>query len=560
MLLLAAVAMAHSAARAEAPYSYRFFKQTRPLTLDVTQIVAFPSPTAAPESSQTAFQKMGITQQQVRDWHTRGCQLMDVPASRRTLDSFDQMVRSLAGEPALDFVSPVFKGEDGGLIAVTQDILIGFEPGVDAAAAEKVLVAEHVGRILDREWGGIRRAYRLHCAEKTGAAVLAIANRLAERLEVRFAEPDMIFTGHGSLIPNDPLFPVCWGLHNNGINGAVEDADMDGPEAWDLTTGVPSIIVAILDVGVQQDHPDINQIAGFDSTSDAGNGGPVNDCDNHGTAVAGCVTAKINNGLGVAERAQLPRRFCTDFHQYDPQLFGLVDEPGELDRKQSGLGQSIGARVTNNSNSYGFSSSSIAQKYADTRTAGMVHFACRQRQCGNAGLPEQPARRQRSCRPEQFWLKSVLQQLRRRPCILGSGPKHQLHRSHGHRGLFVRRLCGGFRNLFRITLHRGSGGTGLVREPRLTAEQVETVLQNSSVDLGTAGYDTTYGWGFINAYQAVITAINHDQDGDGITDLMDNCPSLSNTDQADTDDDHVGDVCDQSPVRSRAQLSILPDA
>src|SRR6185369_15190477 len=104
VFLLAAVTMANTAAQAEVGYSYRFFKQTRPLTLDVTRMVAFHPPAAAPESAQAAFQRMGITNQQVKDWHVKGCQILDVPASRRTLNSVDQMVRSLAGEPALDFV------------------------------------------------------------------------------------------------------------------------------------------------------------------------------------------------------------------------------------------------------------------------------------------------------------------------------------------------------------------------------------------------------------------------------------------------------------------------
>src|SRR6202008_1299533 len=121
---------------------------------------------------------------------------------------------------------------------------------------------------------------------RDGYQVLAAANRLAERTEVVYAEPDVIFTGRASLIPNDPGFTSCWGIHNTGQSGGIADMDMDGPEAWDTTIGDPSIIVAIIDVGAQQNHPDIHQLTpGFDAAGQNGGGGPVTTCDDHGTAV-----------------------------------------------------------------------------------------------------------------------------------------------------------------------------------------------------------------------------------------------------------------------------------
>src|SRR5258708_30548061 len=75
---------------------------------------------------------------------------------------------------------------------------------------------------------------------------------------------------------------------------------MKATSAWDITLGSPLVIVLVLDVGVQQDHPDINQVTGKDFTTDAPsnpNGGPFGVYDNHGTWVAGCISGRINNSL-----------------------------------------------------------------------------------------------------------------------------------------------------------------------------------------------------------------------------------------------------------------------
>jgi len=61
-------------------------------------------------------------------------------------------------------------------------------------------------------------------------------------------------------IPDDPGFPNLWGMQNTAQFGGTLGMDMKGPQAWDITTGSSNIIVVILDVGVQPDHPDVNQI------------------------------------------------------------------------------------------------------------------------------------------------------------------------------------------------------------------------------------------------------------------------------------------------------------
>ncbi|MFP4447823.1 MAG: InlB B-repeat-containing protein [Bacteroidales bacterium] len=71
---------------------------------------------------------------------------------------------------------------------------------------------------------------------------------------------------------------------------------INAPEAWEITTGNPDIIVAIVDQGVQYDHPDLEA----NMWEEIGPDGTGTDGDYHGTHVGGTVAAVTNNGEGVA--------------------------------------------------------------------------------------------------------------------------------------------------------------------------------------------------------------------------------------------------------------------
>jgi subtilisin family serine protease len=57
--------------------------------------------------------------------------------------------------------------------------------------------------------------------------------------------------------PNDTSFNEFWGLHNTGQTGGTPDADIDAPEAWSLRTNASNVIVAVIDSGVDYNHPDL---------------------------------------------------------------------------------------------------------------------------------------------------------------------------------------------------------------------------------------------------------------------------------------------------------------
>jgi subtilisin family serine protease len=126
-----------------------------------------------------------------------------------------------------------------------------------------------------------------------------------------------------SLFPNDPRFSEQWDMNNTGQNGGTVDADVDGPEAWDLVTGGIStmgdtIIVAVIDGGFYLNHPDIHfwhnyeEIPG-NNIDDDGNGyiddvngwnaynnnGTITASGTHGTHVSGSAGALGNNNIGV---------------------------------------------------------------------------------------------------------------------------------------------------------------------------------------------------------------------------------------------------------------------
>jgi len=126
--------------------------------------------------------------------------------------------------------------------------------------------------------------------------------------------------------PNDPDFGLQWNLHNIGQSNPHSgegdpDCDIDAPEAWDIETGNPNVIVAVIDCGIDYTHPDladniwINEDEIPDNDIDDDNNGYIDDIqgwnffDNnndlidlggHGTAHAGVIAAVGNNGIGIS--------------------------------------------------------------------------------------------------------------------------------------------------------------------------------------------------------------------------------------------------------------------
>lgn len=124
-------------------------------------------------------------------------------------------------------------------------------------------------------------------------------------------------------LPDDPIFPRQWNLHNTGQEGKTEDVDVDAPEAWDVTTDGSGPVLAVIDTGVDLDHPDlvanlwenpgeipnnhldddgnefVDDVHGWNFHED--NSSVADDSLNsHGTTVAGILAASGNNAIGIA--------------------------------------------------------------------------------------------------------------------------------------------------------------------------------------------------------------------------------------------------------------------
>jgi len=153
---------------------------------------------------------------------------------------------------------------------------------------------------------GLGRWYRLRLP--ADADLPAVLTALRADPSVGAAEPD--YLGHAAFTPNDPRYADQWGL-----------TKINAPQAWDTTQGSSAVAIAIVDTGIDLNHPDLagklwinpGEIPG-NGIDDDGNGkvddvngwdwvnndGDPQDDIGHGTHVAGIIAAATNNGTGVA--------------------------------------------------------------------------------------------------------------------------------------------------------------------------------------------------------------------------------------------------------------------
>lgn len=145
-------------------------------------------------------------------------------------------------------------------------------------------------------------AQRVNDDKQAKIATLNQIVALRQQKDVVYAEPNYIEYPQDTE-PSDPLYDAKqW--HYKNINL---------PQAWDITTGDSSVVVAVLDTGIHANHPDIKtqlQANGYDFVKDAENSGDGDGIDDdptdnseglsHGTHVAGTVMAASDNGIGVS--------------------------------------------------------------------------------------------------------------------------------------------------------------------------------------------------------------------------------------------------------------------
>src|SRR5215813_14034375 len=149
----------------------------------------------------------------------------------------------------------------------------------------------------------------------------ALLNMLSRLAGVQYAEPNYIV--RTQLTPNDTRFTQLWGMNNTGqvVGGqtGVAGADISAVQAWDVSTGSTSIVVGVIDTGVDFNHPDLAAniwsapssftvtVGGQTITCPAGAHGfndvantcsPLDD-NNHGSHTSGTIGATGNNGSGV---------------------------------------------------------------------------------------------------------------------------------------------------------------------------------------------------------------------------------------------------------------------
>lgn len=112
----------------------------------------------------------------------------------------------------------------------------------------------------------------------------SLAKQLSKNPNVQYAEED--FVAKTLDVPNDPDYANQWGLPK-----------IFAPQAWNVTHGSASTLIAITDTGIDGSHPDLagKIVARANFTTD-----PDTDNNGHGSHVAGIAAADTNNGIGVA--------------------------------------------------------------------------------------------------------------------------------------------------------------------------------------------------------------------------------------------------------------------
>ena len=322
-------------------------------------------------------------------------------------------------------------------------------------------------------------ALDLEVIEVPDGAIEAVAATLDASGLFNFVEPD--YTATGAATPSDPYFPSAWHLSR-----------IQAPSAWNYTVG-SSTPIAILDSGVDSSHPDLagRIMAGWNFVNNNSN---TSDVRGHGTGVTGVVAAATNNGIGVAGVTwgnPIMPLLVLDANNYASYSNVAAAITYAADRGVRVISLSLG----------GTSASSTLQSavdYAWNRGAIVVAAA------GNSSstTPWYPANCDKAiavAATDQNDAKASFSNYGSWISVSAPGDYIWSTTSGGGYGQW-------WGTSLATPIVSGVAALTLAVKPSLSAAALVDLIEKNADDLGSAGFDDSFGWGRVNAYRTVSAA------------------------------------------------------
>ncbi len=364
---------------------------------------------------------------------------------------------------------------------------------------------------------------------------------------VLMAHPNTITKVHDE--PNDPYFkgtspatyPYQWALKNTNQSppSGTNDADIDAPAAWGITTGNSNVIIAILDTGIPMQsgalsHPDLDDPNKIDLGGDYINDGEgVRDLRGHGTHVAGIAAAESNNGTGIAGVAwnckirviQVFDAFgsgtaaafrsgvieAVDYQRNNPGKKVVINYSGggganpqmaDAVSYANTYGVPVVASAGNNCSSPVLYPAAYSSAYSNVIAVSATNHNDVITEYSNIGPQVNVAApgghgTTNACQTGIITYDS--------DDIYSTTPNYPFNIQIDHPE--VTQSYGYLAGTSMAAPHvAGTAALMLSIDAPLTTSQIRNVLQQSADDKGPSGFDNQYGYGRINAYQALLLA------------------------------------------------------
>ena len=362
------------------------------------------------------------------------------------------------------------------------EIIVKFQPHVGLLGAQSSLRVEGLRPLKTSLRSGIIRI------QVPPGQEAETVTRLMARGDVEYASLNYIIEAFGD--PNDPEYWRQWALKQ------PQDHDIDAPEAWNIFTGGSNITIAIIDTGVDLDHPDLQAkiVPGYDFV----NSDTVPDDDHgHGTHVAGIAAASSNNSTGIAGVSWGAR--IMPLKVLNSAGTGGIDDLAEAIRYAADNGAQIINMSLGGGCGSGWSGVEDAVNYALSKGVLLVAAS------GNNGISSI------SCPAALNGVMAVGATTSddQRASYSNYGSELDVVAPGGTFGssIYSTYWGGGYTSMYGTSMATPhvAGLAALIWSfiPSYSSNQVRSAIQNSTDDLGDAGWDQYFGYGRINAWQAM---------------------------------------------------------